>query len=154
MTTPDFDPPEAFVSVEQRPAGVWIRFLARLIDGVVAGLGAVLLIRLCGLGDNLLIVTSLGALIVYSYFIILESVWGSTIGKRMLGLRVFDSTGEKPSLGSAAIRNIFVASGAIPFVGPVLDIVVRIVVGVTISRSSTKRGVHDRWAKTQVRKAY
>lgn len=146
------DQPEAFVSVEQRTAGVGIRFLARLIDGIIAGIAAYFLLRIVGLGDNLSVVASVGALLVFSYFLILESAWGSTVGKRMFGLRVFDSSGGKPSMGSAALRNLFLAVSAVPFVGPVIDVILRIVIAVTISRSSTKRGIHDRWAKTQVRR--
>lgn len=146
------DQPEAFVSVEQRPAGVGVRFLARLIDGIVAGIVAYLVLRIVGLGDNLSVVASVGALLVFSYFVILESAWGSTVGKRMFGLRVFDSSGGKPSMGSAALRNLFLAVSAVPFVGPVIDFILRIVIAVTISQSSTKQGIHDRWAKTQVRR--
>lgn len=146
------DQPEAFVSVEQRPAGVGVRFLARLIDGIVAGITAYILLQIVGLGDDLVIFASVGILIVFSYFVILESTWGSTVGKKIFGLRVFDSSGGKPLMGSAALRNIFLAISAVPFVGPVIDFILRIVIAVTISQSSTKQGIHDRWAKTQVRR--
>lgn len=140
------------MSVEQRPAGVGVRFLARLIDGIIAGIIAYLVLRIVGLGDNLSVVASVGALIVFSYFVILESAWGSTVGKKIFGLRVFDPAGGKPSMGSAALRNLFLAIGAVPFVGPVIDVILRIVIAVTISQSSTKQGIHDKWAKTQVRR--
>lgn len=41
-----------------------------------------------------------------SYHALLESLFGKTIGKYLVGIRVVDSNGTAPSLGSAITRNV------------------------------------------------
>lgn len=59
----------------------------------------------------------LGFAIPLLYFFILESITGKTIGKRLLGLKVVDHEGAKPSWGRALLRAFFIPGGAaIPLV--------------------------------------
>jgi len=50
-----------------------------------------------------------------SCFLILslsEAIWGTTIGKRMMCLKVISATGEKVSAGRAIVRNLYIFGGA------------------------------------------
>jgi hypothetical protein len=42
--------------------------------------------------------------VLYAYFVLLDSYAGTTVGKRILGLRVIGPSGERPSIKQAAIR--------------------------------------------------
>jgi len=44
--------------------------------------------------------------IIFAYFIIMEAYVGWTIGKKILGMRVVDSAGNKIGLSKSAIRNL------------------------------------------------
>jgi uncharacterized RDD family membrane protein YckC len=46
------------------------------------------------------------------YFSLLEAFAGKTIGKRLLGLKVIDREGAKPSWGRALLRAFFIPGGA------------------------------------------
>ena len=44
--------------------------------------------------------------IPFCYYFLLESFWGRTFGKLLSGLKVVDIDGNKPSIGSIAIRSL------------------------------------------------
>ena len=44
--------------------------------------------------------------IIFAYFIIMEAYVGWTIGKKLLGMRVVDDTGNKIGLSKSSIRNV------------------------------------------------
>ncbi len=44
--------------------------------------------------------------IIFAYFILMEAYVGWTVGKRILGMRVVDSTGHKIGFSKALIRNL------------------------------------------------
>lgn len=88
--------------------------------------------------------------VVYAYFVLLDTYAGTTLGKRLLGLRVIGPTGEKPEIKQAAMREAFLvvsaALGVIPYLGFLLGQVVWIAIAWTISNSPTKQGRHDQIA--------
>jgi uncharacterized RDD family membrane protein YckC len=43
---------------------------------------------------------------IFTYFIVLESLFGQTIGKKLTGIRVIRSDGSKPGFKAGLIRNI------------------------------------------------
>jgi uncharacterized RDD family membrane protein YckC len=120
------------------------RIAARIIDALVltaliVGVGAVM-----GFGVLWLV---LGSAMSVAYLAGSLAVTGTTIGKRLLRLRVVDSgTGRKPRLGQAVRREFVVGLGAIPFVGP--PIVAAFVVGSLVSahRRPTGESMPDRFA--------
>lgn len=67
-------------------AGFWVRFAAALIDGIIVGVGAeVLVLLLKGFGDLLAIVLGIG------YYVYFEGgATGQTLGKRAMRIRVVD----------------------------------------------------------------
>lgn len=78
-------------------------------------------------------------------------VTGATPGKRLLGVRVVDArTGARPSIRQSARREVLVAAGAIPFIGPLVAAVGWVTVAATAHRHGHGRGWHDRFAGTAV----
>ena len=57
--------------------------------------------------------------VIFLYWILMEaSIWQASVGKRMMGLKVVNSEGDKPSWPEAAARNVLkVLSGVILFIG-------------------------------------
>jgi len=112
-------------------AGFWLRFLAYLIDNIVIGIAAVMilipLIFLTGLGAFLAKVVSdeelndMGALMLVGIIFLLATIslvvtwlyhawmesseWQATVGKRVLGLVVTDAAGQRISFGRATARH-------------------------------------------------
>src|SRR5713101_1856216 len=88
-------------------ATFWDRFKAFWLDLLVLSIPA-LLLDLMGF-HNQKSVAFLGAFwpIFILYFAVMESsVWQATLGKRIVGLRVTDSTGARVSFRRAAGRNL------------------------------------------------
>jgi uncharacterized RDD family membrane protein YckC len=101
-----------------RPAGFWLRCCARTIDGiivVVLYVGFLALLELletpgAGAMGRTQAATTLGSLIAIIlllqavYEISYHSLWGCTVGKRLLGLRVVGRDGHTLSLIKAILR--------------------------------------------------
>jgi uncharacterized RDD family membrane protein YckC len=122
------------------PGEVLPRLGARVIDSVLLAVVGVILGVLLDFGYLWLAVQAIG---VFAYFVLLDTYFGTTIGKRLLGLTVTGPDGARPTAGRAAVREAFTLLGAIPFIGPVLSLIAWIVIGVTIHSSPTRQGKHD-----------
>ena len=108
-------------NIPQIDVGHWVlRFIALIIDSIILGivawiLSSFVLVSLLfsgaaysiwlGYGNFLILPLILGILEVL-YFAILEVAWGGTIGKRLMGLTVQMTNGNKITLDKAFIRNI------------------------------------------------
>jgi uncharacterized RDD family membrane protein YckC len=123
--------------------GLGARFGARLIDALVlVAIGVPV-----GVALDFSVTWLVGqALLVFVYFVALDVAWGTTVGKRVLGLRVAGADGGRPSVGEAAVREAFTLLGAVPFAGPLLALGAWIAIGVTARSSEHGQGVHDRLA--------
>lgn len=91
-----------------QPASIGSRAIALLVDGVVVGLGMVLLFGLVTMiaprAVGLLgILAGAGGLL---YFIGLEGTGGQTIGKRLMGITVVKSNGGTVDMKAATVRNL------------------------------------------------
>ncbi len=75
------------------------RAIARAVDGVFVG--APFLIPILGLGFALSVAI---VAICLLYFFLCEALWGSTLGKRLLGLRVLMRDGEPATAKAVALR--------------------------------------------------
>lgn len=94
----------------------WIkRAIAYIIDSIIVGAIATILFAITlfpvFIGNPFTFVNVFGfpfamGLIYVLYFPISETMYGATIGKRLLGLKVVTKTGGKLSFGQAFIRNI------------------------------------------------
>ena len=100
-------------------AGVALRFVAVLIDGVIFFVLGVVLALFAGgasstsTGDTHAVGFHLGsggfliwALLSLGYYVLCEALIGGTLGKLAVGLRVVDEDGGEITLGSALIRNL------------------------------------------------
>lgn len=99
-----------------QPASLVSRAIAFLVDGVVVGLGTVLLFglatmiapRAIGLAGLL---AAAGGLL---YFIALEGAGGQTVGKRLMGITVVTSNGGTAGMKAATIRNLLRFVDSVP----------------------------------------
>jgi uncharacterized RDD family membrane protein YckC len=81
-------------------------------------------------------------LIMVLYFILLEGLTGFTIGKKVAGLRVIGTHGDRPGLRRATVRNLLRIVDALPALN-ILGIVL-------IARSPERTRFGDRVANTRV----
>lgn len=129
----------------------WIkRVIAYFIDSVIVSIatGILLVVALfpifisdpLGFFNLFNFQFAVGALAVV-YFIVAETVYGTTIGKNVLGLKVVTTSGEKLVIEKAFIRNI---SKIIPVL-PLLD-----VIGGVLTSADLHQKYSDRIANTTV----
>lgn len=128
---------------DEDPGRLAPRTGARLIDAALLAAGGTALGLVLDFGSAWLV---LQAVVVFAYFVLLDSAWGTTVGKRVLGLAVRGPGGGKPTVGQAAVREAFVLLGAVPYAGPVLALLAWIVILVTVNASPTGQGKHDELA--------
>lgn len=157
-------------------AGLGERFLARLLDGLIFGVGLFLImlvvaaIGLVGSGGTgfaymsgdsygeTAVVTLAQTVVWLGYYVFLETSRGQTLGKMVLKLRVVNQTGGHPTLEQSVKRNIFIALGLLGivpilgFIGGLAQLGAVIAVAVTISSDPANRGWHDKLGDTQVLK--
>jgi uncharacterized RDD family membrane protein YckC len=145
--------------------GFWMRFGARMIDGIVLGvpfliLAALLipnLIRTQGAASNpaLAGMAAFGAVFFLCYFVVLicyEVLFlryrGATPGKMACGLRVVRANGSSLGWGAAIGRFVMwnVVTGAIPY----LNFILMLISGIMAGTDGEKRALHDRVCDTRV----
>jgi uncharacterized RDD family membrane protein YckC len=141
----------------QQPAGLFRRFFARLIDSWIVVIALIPLVYLLhALTDISAISTPVRLVIIglilgfatFAYFVVFEVTLGWTPAKKLFGLTVHGPGGaRKPDLKQSAVRNAFELLWIAPnqVVGWVV-VIAWIVIAVTIDRSPTSQGIHDRWA--------
>jgi len=155
-------PPEASVSSGGTEyAGFWIRFLALIIDSVILGvvsgiingvfggiIGATFLTSnqpagsaAAGMFGFFSAIWLANIVINYAYYVILTGLYGATLGKMVLGLRVVDSNGQKIGMPKAALREI---------VGKVISGIVFALGYIWVAFDEKKQGWHDKIAGTYV----
>jgi uncharacterized RDD family membrane protein YckC len=87
----------------------WVkRGIAILIDSIIVGIATAilgLLIDVSGIFNWLALPFVMGLIYVF-YFTVTESVYGHTLGKKIVNLKVMKANGKKPSFEGALIRNI------------------------------------------------
>lgn len=130
------------------PGGLGRRFVARLIDGVLANIVAFVL-SLFLLGNDYWFLTTglFSGVLTFGYFVLFEVSWGSSPGKRLCGLAVWGPGGApRPDARQSAVRNAFTLLAVLPYIGPLLAFVAYVVIAATISGSPSKQGKHDELA--------
>lgn len=146
--------------------GFWMRFGARMIDGIV--LGVPLLILAALLVPNLIRtqgtvstnpavagIAAFGAVFFLCYFVVLtcyEVLFlryrGATPGKMACGLKVVRSDGS--SLGWGASIGRFVMWNVVTSAIPYLNFILMLVSGIMAGSDGEKRALHDRVCDTRV----
>lgn len=131
----------------QEPGGLGLRFVARLIDGIIVNVVAFAIALAIGALTNYWVTGLFSGLLMFVYFLVFETTQGWTPGKKLLGLSVRGPAGApKPDVQQSAIRNAWTLFNIIPFIGGLLVLVAVIVIAVTINSSPTKQGKHDELA--------
>jgi uncharacterized RDD family membrane protein YckC len=131
----------------QEPGGLALRFVARLIDGIIVNVVAFGIALAVGSLTNYWVTGLFSGLLMFVYFLAFESTQGWTPGKKLLGLSVRGPGGApKPDVQQSAIRNVWTLLNIVPFVGGLLTLIAVIVIAVTINSSPTKQGKHDELA--------
>lgn len=146
-----------------KPAGLWVRYWASIIDNVILSIPAILVILLLSLFAGLPVSSPessrdflnahpflawpvLVLFLVYPIYFIVK--YGATIGKQAYGLRVVDNTTrQNVSAQKAATREI-VKLGI--FLIPLFGSLLQVINGLMIAFSKEKLGIHDRVAGTRV----
>jgi len=137
------------ISVATRPAGFWIRFVAVMIDGVVVLLaqgilfGAGWMLWGGGMDAGLLVkgVTRLfSSIIGAGYSIVFHWMWGQTLGKMALQIRVVSMDGGPLSFGQSVGR----------YFGTILSALIFLIGFIMAGVRSDKRALHDLLAGTRV----
>lgn len=107
-------------------AGLGSRIVAFLIDSIITGIVAGILfapvVFLVGVGGDggtagaglFLILQLLIPLAIFAYFIVMEGMYGYTIGKKLLNIRVVGENGAKIGMSESAIRNVLRIVDALP----------------------------------------
>ena len=143
-----------------RPAGFWIRFVACILDGLILGLvAAVMVVIFAAIAavsgktadeDPPAAIVLLGVLMVLAYVLICwlyealltSSERGATLGKRALGLRIVRADGAQLSFGRATARY---------FLKAIVTPMVPLGIGFMLAGwTSGKRALHDLMADTLV----
>lgn len=137
-------------------AGLWVRFLALAADGILFCLVFFPVTRLAkgvwivspsdhlwGYGWLVTDPICIAFLVVIAtYFVVLEGVFGATLGKWLLSLRVVQPDGARPGLVKSALRNLLRLVDGLPFLN---------ILGAVLILTSTERiRVGDRVAGTRV----
>ena len=137
------------VLLQQEYKGIGIRFGAQLIDWIILFIIYFIVGRaLFGsfswqvAGAAAMPVLMVNLAIFFLYFVILEGIFGATLGKRALGLKVIREDGARCGIGPAVIRNILRIIDALPFL--------YIIGMILISRSPKKQRLGDSVAHTVV----
>jgi uncharacterized RDD family membrane protein YckC len=86
---------------------------------------------------------AVGTVIVLGYFAGLDALFGATLGKAALGLRVVGPDGGRPTLRQALIRESFTVVGSVPFIGGPLALGAWVWIGRSIRRHELRQGKHD-----------
>ncbi|AYF77138.1 RDD family protein [Nocardia yunnanensis] len=142
-----------------QPGELWVRFGARVIDYLVAGIPTGIVVGILeaamggGIGASILgsIIT---AVVITAYFVLLETQNnGQTLGKKLLGLRVIGPGGAPLDVVTSLKRNIFVAADIVYCLGNLVSIGLMIWAAISIEQDPNKQGWHDKFAGgTQVLK--
>ncbi len=140
-------------------AGFWIRLCAKFIDGLIVGIpiGILVAIGVAASGGFkrsgpesfglLLLVNGVAQLVAMvlsvSYNAVLVGLWGTTLGKKVCGLKVIKADGTKPSFGRACGRaGAEIISGMVCYIGYLIA-----------GFDAEKRTLHDHMCDTRVVKA-
>ncbi|KZM68439.1 RDD family protein [Nocardia terpenica] len=136
-------------------ADLGTRFIARIIDALIIGIPAWLILYGIGLLTGIspasmlmskVIAPMLIAVAFTGYCVAQETSRGTTFGKRLVGLRVLAPGGQPPDAQTSLKRNLWAAAALVPCLGAVATLVLSISVAVTISQDPNGQGWHDRFA--------
>lgn len=133
------------------PAGFGVRFVAHVIDQITLIFILLGIYLLWGVldpeffarleaGETTGTVYLVSIAVEASYYILAVGLWGTTIGKRAVGLKVVNPQGVRPSMGQAAGR----------YFAGILSALILLIGYLMIAFRADKRALHDLIANTWV----
>ncbi|MEV6274555.1 RDD family protein [Nocardia sp. NPDC051832] len=139
------------------PADLGVRVGARVIDTLIVLIPVNVIMRVIyGSGTGFFVgVSVLGAIALTLYFVLMETQQGTTLGKKLLGLRVLGPNGApKVTAEQSLKRNLYTLVYVIPCIGQIASLALIVYMMITTSQDPNKQGWHDKFAGgTQVVKA-
>ncbi|NOU92799.1 RDD family protein [Paenibacillus sp. LMG 31456] len=131
------------ISTERRYAGFWIRCGATLLDGIC--LQTVFIIFHLMLGYSLLeppfAISMLESFLACVYYIVMTVIWGQTLGKMALGIKVIRNDGAPNTWGIIILREV---------IGKFISGIIFCVGYMMAGWDDKKRALHDRMFATRV----
>jgi uncharacterized RDD family membrane protein YckC len=126
---------------DQKYAGFWVRFVAVFIDGVILGVvGAILMAVLKPLfGENMQGLVQLALAI--GYYVFYQQNKGQTLGKKVMKLKVVDSSGKTPPVMTFFLREI---------IGKFVSAIILGIGYLMVVWDPKKQALHDKIAGTYV----
>jgi len=129
--------------------GFWIRLLAAVVDSVILvviqGFVVSTPLSLAGVeGDERLafgLILLLGSIVGWTYHTLFIGLKGATPGKMLVGIRVVDRSGGRPSIGTAFVREV---------PGKIVSELALLLGYIWIAFDEKKQGWHDKIAGTYV----
>ena len=116
--------------------GFWSRFGAQLVDGIIYGVGGLILAMISAS------IPFLGILFIPLYlYIFYKAMKSQTLGRKLLGMRVVDQYGEPIGFWRGVLREL---------IGKFVSAIVFYIGFVVIAFDSRKQGWHDKIASTYV----
>jgi uncharacterized RDD family membrane protein YckC len=137
-------PPTVAPGVQAEHVGFWIRFVAAIIDFVILGAIFAILSLPAFIGLMFFPFRFFWFPLPWLYYWLFTGLKGQTPGKMAVGIKVVDARGEKPELGTAALREIL---------GKFISSAVFCLGYLWIAIDKEKRGWHDSIAGTHVVRA-
>jgi uncharacterized RDD family membrane protein YckC len=119
--------------------GFWIRFAAAIIDGAILLIISSILIIPLGFIYWPVIVPDI--FLFWLYYWLFTGLKGQTPGKMAVGIKVVNYQGDRPGLGSAALREVL---------GKLISTVVLCIGFLWIAFDDNKQGWYDKIANTYV----
>jgi len=136
----------------QKYAGFWVRFLAVIIDGLLLGLvlGPILALIFPtspflspseSLSYSFNTSYYLRTLLGWAYYVAMTTIYGATVGKMALGLKVVRDDGTKLDVWTVILREI---------IGKFISAITLLIGYIIAGFDSKKQALHDKIAKTYV----
>lgn len=137
-------------STKIKYAGFWIRWVAGFIDGIITGaigfvVGVLLafLLAIFGIGKETIstIVSPLGYILGWGYFIFMTYKYEATLGKKIIGIKVLSDKSEKLTVWQVILRET---------VGKIASIIILGIGYIMAGFTERKQALHDKIASTTV----
>lgn len=130
------------------PGTLMWRIAAHILDILILIVLLILIWVVAARFVSLTLVPFINTTIVVAYAVGFETLWGRTLGKQVLRLRVRNQAGMKPTPGQALRRNLYFTLAILPgFIGGLIALgVIGWISAAILVDIDSRQGIHDRFA--------